>query len=700
MKKILLSISCLAIAVHTQALDFTVATLNMYMFCPGMVGKLQTGIDPQKITWFNNVLTNKNPRPSGPDNNVTIPGLKDIDIMCFQEWPSNFGSNTPPQFPVHYKGNAISYSGTMCVLTMINTQKFAIVEPTKQLPNITGFSPYWPQTVTVIQPNGTSIKIGVINAHLKGGVSPEQTVQQADNISKYIAQRPDVTHWIVCGDFNMRGKYKQVMSTLNLNEVDGPSGSTVTEYNESVGYARLDGIFYSANTITKISHDQYPLNLQAFIGGKGLGLYNHWITDHALIRASFKIPDMVATKTPAPHIISPITPTFSLDATGMNEPFLFGTITKVAYATIAQQSYNPAQDDYTNGGSYQIGGKKIKVKWYPKTNKGQAQIDDNPAISIELHSNGLGLGGYTIPSGTTIISYSMSPQWPMRAIATIVYEMMQDYATRTKTAPIPTLLDAQISEDLTKLAESLHELHGAGTPPQQPPTSTTSKSSPYTQVYKGVTITVEKGDILQSNVTAIVNAANEPCTGGGGIDGAITSIGGGYKAQKRDLIKPRTGKFTGQPAVCPTGEARLTISGNIKSIFGIPYVLQATGPICSGNGDVESHPGALAGAYENSLITAHDFNLYLKDHNNRGHDEFANVSEATPITSVAFPAISGNIYGCSPDFVAKQAAMAIQKFVSSHPATAIKTIKILLLDSPEKVTILFAEFVNAIQSLS
>ena len=49
-------------------------------------------------------------------------------------------------------------------------------------------------------------------------------------------------------------------------------------------------------------------------------------------------------------------------------------------------------------------------------------------------------------------------------------------------------------------------------------------------------LVVSKGSVLDAHVSALVNAANEGCQGGGGVDGAITSAGGDLLAEKREAL--------------------------------------------------------------------------------------------------------------------------------------------------------------------
>ena len=118
------------------------------------------------------------------------------------------------------------------------------------------------------------------------------------------------------------------------------------------------------------------------------------------------------------------------------------------------------------------------------------------------------------------------------------------------------------------------------------------------------TIELKKGDIVQQDTDAIVNAANEALVMGGGVAGAILRAGG-YAIQKDCHSK----------APIKVGEAAITTAGVLKA----KHVIHAVGPrLGEGNEDEK-----LKNATLNSLITA--------DRNN--------------LKSISFPAISTGIFG-------------------------------------------------------
>lgn len=123
-------------------------------------------------------------------------------------------------------------------------------------------------------------------------------------------------------------------------------------------------------------------------------------------------------------------------------------------------------------------------------------------------------------------------------------------------------------------------------------------------------ITVIEGDITTAKVDAIVNAANPIMLGGGGVDGAIHQAAGPKLLEACRKVKLVNG------IRCPTGEARITLAGNLPS----KHVIHAVGP----RYHVDSNPKTLLEA-----AYTHSLNLLLE---NKGQ-------------SIAFPAISCGVYG-------------------------------------------------------
>ena len=131
-------------------------------------------------------------------------------------------------------------------------------------------------------------------------------------------------------------------------------------------------------------------------------------------------------------------------------------------------------------------------------------------------------------------------------------------------------------------------------------------------------IDIQRADITQLDVDAIVNAANEQLAAGAGVCGAIHHAAGPeLAAECRGL------------GGCATGEAKITAGYELPA----RHVIHAVGPVWHGGGHGEAE--LLAGCYRNSLLLA----------------------ERHGLESIAFPAISCGIYGYP---VEQAAAVAIE----------------------------------------
>lgn len=154
-------------------------------------------------------------------------------------------------------------------------------------------------------------------------------------------------------------------------------------------------------------------------------------------------------------------------------------------------------------------------------------------------------------------------------------------------------------------------------------------------------ITVYFGNITELRVDAIVNAANEPLLGGGGVDGAIHAAAGPrLLAYCRDLPQVRPG------VRCPTGEARLTPG------FDLParYVVHTVGPVWQGG--TAGEPELLAACYRQCL----------------------QLAASNAIHSIAFPAISTGVYGFPKPLAAQIAAQACYDFQAQPGADRVQSI--------------------------
>jgi O-acetyl-ADP-ribose deacetylase (regulator of RNase III) len=142
-----------------------------------------------------------------------------------------------------------------------------------------------------------------------------------------------------------------------------------------------------------------------------------------------------------------------------------------------------------------------------------------------------------------------------------------------------------------------------------------------TRTINGVTLALMRGNIVEVQVDAIVNAANSGLRGGGGVDGAIHRAGG-------PAVMEECRKIGGSP----TGNAVVTTAGRLPA----KYVFHAVGPIYSGSPDDER---LLASAYQSCL----------------------DLAEQHQVKSIAFPSLSTGIYGYPLELAAPIALRTISE---------------------------------------
>ena len=131
-------------------------------------------------------------------------------------------------------------------------------------------------------------------------------------------------------------------------------------------------------------------------------------------------------------------------------------------------------------------------------------------------------------------------------------------------------------------------------------------------IINNVIIKIVKGDITESNVDAIVNAANSYLQHGGGVAGAISRKGGPVIQEESNII-----------GYVPVGGCAMTSGGRLKA----PHVIHAVGPRM-GEGDED-----------NKLKKT--INSVLELATSKG------------LTCIAIPAISAGIFGFPKDKCAR-----------------------------------------------
>jgi len=150
------------------------------------------------------------------------------------------------------------------------------------------------------------------------------------------------------------------------------------------------------------------------------------------------------------------------------------------------------------------------------------------------------------------------------------------------------------------------------------------------ETFVGGRVIVKVGDLTEEGTDAIVNAANSTLLGGGGVDGAIHTVGG-----PSILDECREIRRSLYPDGLPTGKAVITTAGKLPA----KHVIHTVGPIYGEHGGDEAE--MLADCYHNSLKLAVENSL----------------------ASIAFPSISCGVYGYPKPDAAVVASSSIKSFL-------------------------------------
>ena len=148
-----------------------------------------------------------------------------------------------------------------------------------------------------------------------------------------------------------------------------------------------------------------------------------------------------------------------------------------------------------------------------------------------------------------------------------------------------------------------------------------------------------KGDITKQDTDAIVNAANNRLTPGGGASGAIHRVAG---SELWDECRTLGG--------CKTGEAKITKGYQLPA----SYVIHTVGPIYSGSSD---DPIKLASCYKESL----------------------SLAEKNNVRSISLLAVSTGVFGYPVEEAAKIALETILDWLKQ--SSKIELVRFVLFDS-------------------
>ena len=163
----------------------------------------------------------------------------------------------------------------------------------------------------------------------------------------------------------------------------------------------------------------------------------------------------------------------------------------------------------------------------------------------------------------------------------------------------------------------------------------------------GLRLEIVEGDMLSEAVDAIVNAANEQLSHGGGVAAAISRRGGPQIQEESDA-------WVRQHGPLPHERPPYTGGGSLPC----RYVIHAVGPVWHDGRDDEDVK--LAACVRGALALADELKLQ----------------------SIAFPAISTGIFGYPKHRAARIMLETMRAYFAARPASGLQLVHINLTDTP------------------
>ena len=158
----------------------------------------------------------------------------------------------------------------------------------------------------------------------------------------------------------------------------------------------------------------------------------------------------------------------------------------------------------------------------------------------------------------------------------------------------------------------------------------------------GQTIQIAQGDLTTETTDAIVNAANEHLSHGGGVAWAIVRRGG-------EIIQQESDEWIRKHGIVSHARPARTSGGHLPA----KYVIHAVGPVWGGGDEDNKLAAAVNGSLE--------------------------VADELKCSSISLPAISTGIFGFPKERAADVMLSAIKNYFSHHQS-GIKLVRLVLFD--------------------